>query len=222
MFNELKSKTAQAYCSLIKGMAMHNEYKGANDMYEQMKHYNLVPDLNTINALIKLIIMAPDSVTNENKIDLMMEKLNEIKDYEIMPNLKTFNSCFELIKSFNLYQSSIPVTLNLFKEMQNLKIEPCLATYSHIVSIFYPNRDIGSKTGILKQVITQVESMVKKNGAIEWKDTEDGTFFVVSMKRLFLGSKEENISLAKRLHSILLKNNNIAFLNDSHLFNKYL
>lgn len=221
MFNELKSKSAQAYCSLIKGMAMFNEYQSACDMYKEMKHYNLVPDLNTINAMIKLIKIAPNEVTNEKKIDLMMEKLNEIKNYEMMPNLRTFNSCFELIKSFNLFQNSVPLTLDLYKEMLNLKIEPSLTTFSHIISIFYPSRDTGSKTEILKQVIDQVESMANQENGIEWKDVDDSTFFKVAMEKLFLGD-ETNLLLAKKLHSILLKNNNISFLNDSYLYNKYL
>lgn len=200
---------------------MFNDYHGACDMYKEMKHYKLVPDLNTINAMIKLLKMAPNEVTNEKKIDLMIEKLNEIKNYEMMPNLRTFNSCLELIKSFNMYQNSVQLTLDLYKEMQNLNIEPSLATFSHIISIFYPNRDIGSKTEIMKQIIAEVETMANGENEIEWKDVDDSTFFKVAMEKLSLGD-ETNLLLAKKLHSILLINNNISFLNDSYLYSKYL
>ncbi|RMZ97541.1 PTCD3 mitochondrial [Brachionus plicatilis] len=220
MFNELRSKTTQAYCSLIKGMAMYKDYQSACNMYDEMKHYNLVPDLNTINAMIKLIRMAPNEISSEKKIDLMMEKLNDIKNYEMMPNLKTFNSCFELIKSFNLFQNSVPLTLNLYKEMQNLKIEPSLATFSHIISIFYPNKDTGAKTEILRQAIERVEAMANGQNGIEWKDVDDGTFFKNAMEKLSFGNAK-NLRLVSKLHSILLKDNNIRFLNDSYLFNRY-
>lgn len=86
-----------------------------------MKTYNLVPDLNTMNSLLKLIIYSPD-YSNEKKIELMMEKLTEIKNFGIIPNLTTFNICLELIKSFGLLQKSIPLTLDILKEMQLLKI----------------------------------------------------------------------------------------------------
>ncbi|CAF0934814.1 unnamed protein product [Brachionus calyciflorus] len=220
MFNELKSKSAASYCSLIKGMTKYNDAENATTLYNEMKHYNLTPDLNTINSMIKIISLSPPEVTNDKKIEIMLQRLNEIKNYGMLPNLKTFNTCFELIKSFNLFQRSVPLTLDLFKEMQNLKIEPSLSTYSHIVSIFYPNRDIGVRTGVLGQVINEIEKMAQSENGLVWKDVDDPLFFKIAMEKLSLGTPE-NLPLAKKLNGILFKENNIKFLNDSYLINKY-
>lgn len=95
--------------------------QSAENFYKEMIANNLVPDLNTINSLLKLIIYKTDT-QNEKKLELMLEKLNEIKNYGMLPNLTTFNTCLDLIKSIGMNQKSIPIALNILKEMQILKI----------------------------------------------------------------------------------------------------
>lgn len=95
-----------------------------------------------------------------------------------------------------------------------------MATYSSVLSIFYPNRDYGSKTGILKQVIDEVELLSAKPDGLQWRDINDSTFFKVAMEKCVFAN--DDLNLVKRLHTILMKNNNIKFLNDNYLFNKYL
>lgn len=193
MFNELRTKTAASYCSLIKGMAKYGDVQSATNLYDQMKKYNLSPDLNTINSMISLIKLN-EELTIEKKIELMMQKLNEIKNYGLMPTLRTFNICFDLIKSFYFFFESIPLTLNLYKEMQNLKIEPSLATLSHFILIFYPSRESNNSTGVFKQVIDKVESMANSPNGIQWRDIDDGDFFRIAMEKLHDGGSN-NLSL---------------------------
>jgi pentatricopeptide repeat domain-containing protein 3 len=220
MFAELKTKTAEAYCSLIKGMAKCNDDQNAARLYAEMKKYNLTPDVNTINSMIRLIQMSPPEITNDKKVELMIEKLNEIKSYGLMPTLRTFNTCLELIKSFSMYQKALQLALDLYKDMQNLSIEPSLATYSHIISIFHPTSNAGSKTGILKQVVEKVEEKAASGGLV-WRDVNDSLFFKTVMEKLGQGNVD-NLVLVKRVHALLLKDQNIKFLNDSHLYNRYL
>jgi hypothetical protein len=187
-------------------------------MYNELRKYQLVPDLNTMHAIIRQI--SKTSEQNDKKVEAMMEKLKEMHEYGITPTLQTFNIALELIASLGLYQRGIPLSLDILKEMQLLNIAPCLATYSSILNIFYPNRDIGSKTGVLGQVIDEVEKMASSEAGLEWRDSNDSNFFVTAMTKCYTGIG--NLEYAKRLHSILMKDNNIRFLNDHYSYVKYL
>jgi len=115
LFNELSSKTAQAYCSLIKGMLKYNELENGKKLYEEMRQNNLIPDLSTMHLMISHISHEPDA-RNDNKIEMMMQKLREIREFGHAPNLRTFNTCLELIASLGMYQRGIPLSLDILKE----------------------------------------------------------------------------------------------------------
>jgi hypothetical protein len=191
--------------------------------YTEMKQLNLVPDLNTMNSLIKSIQLAPIA-EYDKKVEQMMERLNEMRTYGIKPNLHTFNNCLSLLKSFGMNVKVVPIALNVFKEMELVNVKPSLATYAHLLGAIYPNRDVGQKTQILEQILTRVENELNDLNAggaeLEWKDINDGTFFRVAMEKCYAASKK--IDNTKRLHSILLRNNNIKFLNDAFSYNRYL
>ena len=82
---------------------------------------NLTPDLNTMNALIRLIETMSEK-SKEQKIKLLQDKLQEMAKYKIMPNVRTFNNALVVVKSLSIFQTSIETALNLFKEMTNLGI----------------------------------------------------------------------------------------------------
>jgi hypothetical protein len=208
-----------------------------------MKNHNLVPDLNTMNELIRLIAYISSSsvynkkddstnkteplvekkseLTIDKKIEIIMEKLNEIKKYELTPNLLTFNNTLFVIKSFGLNQKSIPLALNILKEMELLNIEPSLATWTFVLQIFYPIRDIGTKTNVLDQIITRVEQqLIKNNQELQWKDVNDSLFFKVAMEKCLIS--RDHFKHAKRIHDIVMKDNNIKFLNDQRSHRIYL
>lgn len=93
----------------------------ANELYQEMRKNNLVPDLNTINELIDLIRLDTNS-SNDKKIELITEKLIELKNLGIRPDLKTFNNCLRVISEFRVHQQSITFSLNILKEMEILNI----------------------------------------------------------------------------------------------------
>ena len=190
-----------------------------------MRQNNLIPDLSTIHLMISHISHEPDA-RNDKKIEMMLQKLREIREFGHAPNLRTFNTCLELIASLGMYQRGIPLSLDILKEMESLEIEPSLGTYASILEIFYPNKDIGSKTGILGQIIEEVEKMSQRPGGIEWRDSSDASFFPTAMIKCNSGLITEIdgrvLGYTKRLHEICIKDNNIRFLNSSALYNKYL
>jgi pentatricopeptide repeat domain-containing protein 3 len=180
-----------------------------------MKSLNLVPDLNTMNSMIYLITITA-GLDTEKKLSLMMKRLTEMRDSGIRPNLHTFNTCLNLIKSFGMNQRTPVICLDILKEMEILGIEPSLATYAHVLGIFYPSRDNGRTTQVLEQIIERVEEQKDK---LEWRDKNDSLFFRVAMEKCYQASSTTDN--AKRLHAVLNSNNNIKFLSDNFNMNKY-
>jgi len=201
-----------------------------------MKQNNLSPDLNTMNELI-LLIGSDGNSSDDQKIKHIMEKLHEIKALGIMPNLRTFNSCLKVVSAFNIHQENINFTLNILKEMETLNIrkkkfhikkiiflyyliirkEPSLATWSYVLNVFYPKKNFGSKTEIFAQVLNEVENMSKSG--LEFRDLNDPNFFTVAVEKCQF---RDNAKYIHRVHSILMKNNNIKFLNNEVINNNYL
>ena len=60
---------------------------------------------------------------------------------------------------------------------------------------------------------------MSKNG-IEWKDINDANFFKNAIDRTF--NFAQNAPQMHRIHTILMRNNNIKFLNNDLVFNNYL
>ncbi len=99
-----------------------------------------------------------------------------------------------------------------------LKLEPCLATWAYVISILYDSGD--PKNFNLNQIVTEVEKMSIDSNGIEAKDEDDSLFFKIALEKSILVDK--NLYLSKRIHKILLKNDNIKFLNDWRTYNRYL
>ncbi len=171
-----------------------------------------------MNAITSLI--AYSSISNENKHEQLLVHLKDYKKYNYMPNLKTFNNCLLVVKSMGYFKHSVELTLNILKEMEMLKIEPSLATWSLVLSIFYPSKELGIQTGVLKQVVDEVEKKDKSENGLEWRDVNDSLFFKIAMDKCLI--TYEHLEQAHRIHRILMRNNNVKFLNDHYSHNKYL
>lgn len=218
MFNELTEKSAQAYCSLIKGMGKCYEEKLGLALFKEMREKGLTPDLSTYNEVIKLCKYEP-KVSNQEKTDFIMQILNEIKNNGLRPNLATFNNCLATISGFGIDQNSIVFALNILKEMELLKIEPCLATWNSVIDIFYPARNVGGLTNILEQIVDQVEKADLSKSGLVWQDLNDANFFRNAMDKCL--NYGQNASSIHRIHRVLMRNNNIKFLNGEVASNGY-
>lgn len=216
MFKELEVKSAQAYCSLIKGMAKYLEEAGAIRLFKEMKEKGLKPDLSTCNEIIRLTRYT--KTNNKGKSDYIMEILNEIKTNGLVPNLHTFNSCLLTVCSYGADPEAAIFGLNILKEMEMLKIEPSLGTWNSVMAIFYPVSGVGEKTNILAQILDQVEKADLLGGLV-WRDVNDGQFFKNAMDKVL--NYKKNGHLVHKLHGILMRNNNIKFLNNDSSFNNY-
>ena len=94
-----------------------------------------------------------------------------------------------------------------------------MATWGYIISILYEQRDV-KYFGLLPQIITEVEKEANKETGLEPKDEDDSIFFRLALEKSIFA--EKNTELFKRVHRLLMKRDNIKFLNDKQNYLRYL
>ena len=62
--------------------------------------------------------------------------------------------------------------------------------------------------------------MSNQESGLQWHDIDDALFFKEAINKCSRFTND--LGLVKRVHSILMKDKNIKFLNDDYLYNFYL
>ncbi|KAJ8262485.1 hypothetical protein GJAV_G00167000 [Gymnothorax javanicus] len=205
IFSLMAERNERAYCALIRGMVKFGADSKAFSTYTDLLNDRLKADVHTFNALIS----AAPSVREEyqEKWKLITELLKHMEEQKVKPTLLTFNAVLKSLRRCGpLARTQALLTLS---EMRALGIEPSLATYSHVLGIFYKAASSArSPTKIIYEVMDEISG---KSFSVQ--DPEDVQFFHSAM-RICLDLKD--IELAYRLHRFLEKENNWQLLGDSY------
>nr|AAI15435.1 Pentatricopeptide repeat domain 3 [Mus musculus] len=194
IFALMPEKNARSYCTMIRGMVKHRAYAQALNVYAELLNNRLSADVYTFNALIE----AKTFILNEK----FEEKWNDILDLlkhmvaqKVKPNLQTFNTILKgLRKCYSL--GRIPA-LQILREMKHIGIEPSLATYHHIIHLFYP-RDLSAikmPSLIIYDIMNELEGRT-----FSPQDLDDGRFFQLAMS---VCSSLRDLELAYQVHRLL-------------------
>ncbi|KAM4732743.1 small ribosomal subunit protein mS39 [Anableps anableps] len=205
IFNLLPERDARCYSALIRGMVKHGAYTKAFKLYTDLLNNRLSADVHIFNALISA---APDVRDKFNeRWELITELLNQMNEQKVRPNLLTFNSVLKALRRCGfLAKTYSPQTLN---EMKALGIAPSLATYDHILAVFYKSASSGpSNTDILQDVLTELEGT-----SFTCQDPNDVLFFSSAMKICLDG---KDLELGYRVHSLVEVGENWRLLGDSY------
>ncbi|XP_075336965.1 small ribosomal subunit protein mS39 [Odontesthes bonariensis] len=205
IFNLLPERNTQCYSALIRGMVKHGAYAKAFSMYTDMLNNRLTADVHTFNALISA---APEVREKYNeRWDLITELLTQMNQQKVHPNLLTFNSTLKSLRRCGyMAKTQAPHTLN---EMRALGIAPSLATYDHIVAVFFKSASSGpSNIDILEEMITEL-----KGTSFTCQDPNDVLFFSSAM-RICLDNKD--LELGYKVHSLVEVGENWRLLGDSY------
>uniref|UniRef100_A0A3B5M2V7 Small ribosomal subunit protein mS39 n=1 Tax=Xiphophorus couchianus TaxID=32473 RepID=A0A3B5M2V7_9TELE len=162
-------------------------------------------DVHVFNALITAV---PDVREKFNeRWDLIAELLNQMNEQKVRPNLLTFNSVLKALRRCGfLAKTFSPQTLN---EMKALGITPSLATYEHILAVFYKSASSGpSNTEVLQDVLTELEGT-----SFTCQDPNDVLFFTTAMKMCLDG---KDLELGYKVHSLVEVGENWRLLGDSY------
>ncbi|XP_069060403.1 small ribosomal subunit protein mS39 [Pleurodeles waltl] len=210
IFSLMPEKNASSFCTMIRGMVKYGAYSKAFSMYTELQNHRLTADVYSFNALITA---APDvRDTYIEKWDLMQELLKDMMQQKVQPNLLTFNAVLKGLRRCSAVGRS--PALYTLGEMKALNIEPSLASYDHLLGIFYKSVSAAKgQTDILEEVLDEIQGK-----SFVPKDPDDVNFFSSAM-RVCLDLKD--IELAYRLHDLMETGDNWKLLGDQYQQTSY-
>uniref|UniRef100_A0A1A7YYH4 Small ribosomal subunit protein mS39 n=1 Tax=Iconisemion striatum TaxID=60296 RepID=A0A1A7YYH4_9TELE len=210
IFYLLPERDTRCYSAVIQGMVKYGAYAKAFSVYSDMLNNRIPGDVHIFNALISAAPEVRDKF-NE-RWDLISELLNHMNQQKIHPSLLTFNSVLKSLRRCgNLARSYSPQTLN---EMKALGIAPSLASYDHILAVFYKSGSSGpNNSEVLQDVMTELEGQ-----SFTCLDPHDVLFFSSAM-RICLDNKD--LELGYRVQSLLEVGENWRLLGDRFQLSTY-
>ncbi|NXN33727.1 PTCD3 protein, partial [Nycticryphes semicollaris] len=212
IFKIMPERNAHSYCTMIRGMVKHGASAKAYDMYTDLLNERHKADVHTFNALITAVPYLKERFAE--RWELAKVFLNHMVQQEVQPNLLTFNALLKTLRKCGGVGRSL--ALSVVKEMEALDIEPSLATYDHLLFIFYRGVD-QSPTDIILEVLDDVEKR-----SFTPQDPDDGMYFNISDNLHCLSLAEKccdlkDIKLAYRLNKAMEKGDNWKFLDMDRL-----
>ncbi|NXG51435.1 PTCD3 protein, partial [Psilopogon haemacephalus] len=152
IFKIMPERNAHSYCTMIRGMVKHGAPAKAYDMYIDLLNERHKADVHTFNALIAAVPQLKDKFLE--RWELAKVFLNHMAQQGVQPNLLTFNAVLKTLRRCGGVGRSM--SLLVVKEMEALDIEPSLATYDHLLAVFYRGVHLAS-SGIISEVLDDVE-----------------------------------------------------------------
>ncbi|XP_062431154.1 small ribosomal subunit protein mS39 [Rhea pennata] len=204
IFKIMPEKNAHSYCTMIRGMVKHGAPAKAYDMYTDLLNDRHKADVHTFNALIRAVPYLKEKFAE--RWELVKDFLNHMVQQEVQPNVLTFNAVLKTLRRCGGIGRS--ASLSVIKEMNALDIEPSLATYEHLLYIFYRAVELRPST-----IITEVLEEVEKRSFTP-QDPDDANFFATAMQVCY---DLKDIKLAYRLNKIMEKGDNWKFLDMDRL-----
>ncbi|XP_010211125.1 PREDICTED: pentatricopeptide repeat domain-containing protein 3, mitochondrial [Tinamus guttatus] len=204
IFKIMPERNAHSYCTMIRGMVKHGVPAKAYDMYVELLNERHKADVHTFNALITIVPYLKEKFVE--RWELIKEFLNHMVQQKVQPNVLTFNAVLKALRRCGGVGRS--VSLSVIKEMKALDIEPSLATYEHLLSIFYRTVEL-HPSNIITEVLEEVEKR-----SFTAQDPHDARFFVTAMQ---VCCDLKDIKLAYRLNKSMEKGDNWKFLDTDQL-----
>uniref|UniRef100_A0A671WMV6 Small ribosomal subunit protein mS39 n=1 Tax=Sparus aurata TaxID=8175 RepID=A0A671WMV6_SPAAU len=153
IFNLLPERDTHCYSALIRGTVLHGAYEKAFSLYTDMQNNRLSADIHIFNALIAAAPEVRDKY--QEKWDVINDLLKQMSQQKVQPNLMTFNCVLKALRRCGSLGKS--QALQTLSEMKALQIAPSLASYSHILAIFYKPASAGQgNTDVLQEVIAEL------------------------------------------------------------------
>ncbi|XP_067454686.1 small ribosomal subunit protein mS39 [Thunnus thynnus] len=205
IFSLLPERDTRCYSALIRGMVKHGAYAKAFSTYTDMLNNRLTADVHIFNALISAAPEVRD--TYNEKWDLITELLTQMSQQKVQPNLLTFNSVLKALRRCGSLAKT--QTLHTLSEMKALGIAPSLASYNHILAVFYKAASSGqSNADVLQEVMAELAGT-----SFTCQDPDDVLFFCSAM-RICLDSKD--LELGYKVQSLVEVGDNWRMLGDSY------
>ncbi|KAF7651593.1 hypothetical protein LDENG_00108850 [Lucifuga dentata] len=205
IFNLLPEKDVRCYSALIRGMVKHGAHAKAFSVYTDMLNSRMKANVHVFNALISAAPELRDKYSE--RWDVIAELLNQMSQQEVQPDLLTFNSVLKALRRCGSLAKT--QALHTLSEMKAVGIVPSLATFDHVLAIFYKAASSSQgQTDILQEVMSELAGT-----SFTCRDPDDVHFFSSAM-RICLDSKD--MELAYKVQSLMEKGENWRLLGDSY------
>ncbi|XP_057624404.1 pentatricopeptide repeat domain-containing protein 3, mitochondrial [Chionomys nivalis] len=211
VFALMPEKNAHSYCTMIRGMVKHRAYARALNLYTELLNNRLRADVYTFNALIEAKMFMPDEKF-EDKWNNILDLLKHMVTHKVKPNLQTFNAMLKGLRKFYLL-GRLPA-LQTLREMKYIGIEPSLATYHHIINLFYQRANaIKTPSLIIYDIMQELEGRT-----FSPQDLDDDKFFQSAMN---VCSSLRDLELAYQVHRLLNTGHNRKLIGSDLQLNFY-
>nr|XP_019937175.1 PREDICTED: pentatricopeptide repeat domain-containing protein 3, mitochondrial isoform X2 [Paralichthys olivaceus] len=203
IFNMLPERDLRCYSALIRGMVKHGAYAKAFSMYTDLLNEKLTADVHIFNALISVAPSVREKYTE--RWDLIEELLTQMNQHKVQPNLLTFNS---VLKALRRCGSLAKIkSLQILNEMKAVRIAPSLASFDHLLAIFYKAATYGQNTtNILQEIVSELNG-----SSFTCQDPGDVLFFTNAMK---ICRENKDLELAYKVQSLVEVGDNWMLLGD--------
>uniref|UniRef100_A0A452EAT7 Small ribosomal subunit protein mS39 n=1 Tax=Capra hircus TaxID=9925 RepID=A0A452EAT7_CAPHI len=213
IFALMPEKNAHSYCTMIRGMVKHRAHTQALSLYTELLNSRLRADVHTFNSLIEATALVANKKFEE-KWNNILDLLKQMVAQNVKPNLQTFNTILKCLRRFYAF-GKLPA-LQTFREMKAIGIEPSLATYHHIIQLFYQHESPSKGSSLIIYDIMD-EITGKKFSP---KDPDDDMFFQSAMR---VCSSLRDLELAYQVHGLLNTGDNWKFIGpDPRLYWKWI
>lgn len=195
---------AAAYNTFITGLAKHNSLLKAWDLYEECLEKNIPLMKRTYDHIIKAIVVAKHM--DNDRIALLQSIYKQMAEKNLRPDVKTLNATLQLLPSFKVAQRKNIVS-TILNEFKNVNVKPSLGSYYHILKVFY------KKSNQLESVLNEILDVLENEKSLELQCPEDKYFFHLAMQCAYF---TRSLTLGKRIHDLLVNDNNYSFLSDNY------
>ncbi|XP_065564932.1 small ribosomal subunit protein mS39-like isoform X2 [Artemia franciscana] len=202
LFHSMKNKTPEAYCAMIQGMASYGQGSRAWNLYNEMRENKLTISTEAYNSIISVVPILKEEANL--RWELLEEVLRNMVEDGVAPNLGTLNAILSALSKVSLFRISLSRSLSALTEFRSLGIEPCLASFYHLLNIHYARRVSGST--LLPEIVQYLEGLTEINPG----DMNDVNFFFKAME--ICHEKHADLPLAHRIHSLLIKHGGGKFI----------
>uniref|UniRef100_A0A9J7ZHJ0 Small ribosomal subunit protein mS39 n=1 Tax=Cyprinus carpio carpio TaxID=630221 RepID=A0A9J7ZHJ0_CYPCA len=212
IFALLSEPNTHSYSALIRGMVKVTDAPTSTFnfyTYTDLLNNQLKADVSTFNALITA---APEVKEKYNeKWELIVDLLKQMAEQKVKPNLLTLNAVLKALRRCGTVGKS--QAFPVISEMRALSIDPSLASYNHLLSIFYKPGHKG-QTDILQEVMNEVSGK-----SFTPQDPDDACDPVWHLSLQCLDTKD--IEQAYRVHELLGVGENWRLLGNDFQQNIY-
>ncbi|XP_013174951.1 PREDICTED: protein PTCD3 homolog, mitochondrial [Papilio xuthus] len=206
IFTSMEPKTSEAYCAIIQGMAKYYQAERAHLLAQEAMEKGIPLSTSVFNSLISCVGFLKEGTTL--RIEALKTLLAQMKEQGLSPDQGTLSSCLKSISAWGGGNMLQQVALQVVAEFKSIGLQPGLSAYYYLLCLFCKER--GPRVDILTTILNDLE---KRENLLP-QDATDTNFFITAMG--VCSDHLQDISLAERLHKLLMKGDNYRLVGDAY------